>query len=119
LAANKLASACGERVTRYEDVALELLCAHYRVSPIDFVNEELGALATDTTRARRLRQTLRAYLTSGQNGAACAASVGISPRTVSHRLRACEETLGVQIADRSAELHTALRLHHLFERGAL
>jgi len=45
------------------------------------------------------------------------ARLGISVRTASYRIRSIEELLGRTIASRNAELHTAIRLHRLLDRG--
>lgn len=100
----------GAPVGRFHDVAFEALAAADEAGARRFVADELGPLAGDDTRARRLRETLLAYFAAGQNGAAAAKALHISPRTLSYRLRAADELAPAPIAVRSLELHAALRL---------
>ncbi len=114
-AAHGLAGLAGWPLSRYRDVALEALGARDELAAREFVGDELRALAEEGNRARRLRETLLAYLERGQNGASAAAALRISPRTLSYRLRSAEALIDAPIGARSAELHTALRLKRLLD----
>lgn len=102
------------RLTHYDDVALlaamradvllhESLRRRY-VEPLEGLRD--GGEAT--------RQTLRAYISSGQNTASAAASLSISRRAVSYRLRSAEDLFGRPIANAAAEIEAALRYSELF-----
>jgi hypothetical protein len=97
-------------VTHYGEVALEALAAGDPDEARAFVVRELRGLEGDDARARRLRETLRAWFAAGQNAAATAAALGVHEQTVAARLRAVEERTGAPPAARRAELETALRL---------
>lgn len=71
---------------------------------------ELAGIAGADTRSRRLRETLRAYFSAGQNAALTAKRLGIHEQTVAQRLGAVEERTGRAVASRRAELETALRI---------
>lgn len=117
-AAHALGSARGEAVTRFETVSLEWLATRDRAAAQRFVADELGPLLADEgDRGGRLLDTLGAYLEAGYNASSMAARLGISVRTASYRIRSIEEQLGCTIASRNAELHTAIRLHRLLDRG--
>jgi DNA-binding PucR family transcriptional regulator len=76
-----------------------------------FVVEELGELADDTERARRIRETLLASLSTGSQARA-AAELGVHENTVRLRIRSATEKLGDDLANRRTELLVALRLRH-------
>jgi hypothetical protein len=81
----------------------EALLSSY-VKPLDEDGEEVGA---------DLRQTLRAYFSTGHHASAAAELLGVNRRTVANRLRAIESRLGQRIEDCHAEVHVALRLEAL------
>jgi hypothetical protein len=110
LTAHRFAQALGQPVIRHEEVAVAALASADRAAAAQLVHDELGALMGEQQRAGRLMDTLSAYLEHGQNGASAAAVLGVSPRTVSHRLRLIESALGHPVSSRAIELHTALRL---------
>lgn len=116
--AYELARTLDRPLTLYSDVALEALAGRDEAAAQRFAQGELGGLLEDTRRAEQQRETLLCYLSHGQNTASTATELYLSPRTVSYRLRRIEEILGTEIAGRSAELHTALRLHALRSRAA-
>lgn len=62
-----------------------------------------------------LRQTLRAYLESGGNAVAAAASLGVNRHTVQRRLRRIEADLGDSLHRWHAELKVALDLEDVRE----
>ena len=101
----------GERpLTRYDEVALESLVLHDERLARDIALRELGPLAAPDQRAATLRETLRAYYTTGQNASAAAALLGVHERTVSYRLQSAGERLGHPIVTRRDELAVALRV---------
>jgi hypothetical protein len=108
--AQRAALDTGAPVTRYEDIALEALAAQDEDEAREFIRRELRGLDGDDLRSRRLRETLRAYFSAGQNAAATAAALGLHEQTVAQRLRAVEERIGRPVPSRRAELETALRL---------
>lgn len=63
----------------------------------------------------RLRTTLGAWFDARESVSATAEALEIAPRTVTYRLRRAESLLGHAIAERRAEIETALRLQRLFE----
>lgn len=97
-------------VTRYDEVALEALVAGDGARIRAFVSRELHGLDAPDARSARLRETLRAYFSTGQNASAAAAILGVHEHTVAYRLRTIEERLGRPVTARRAELETALRL---------
>jgi hypothetical protein len=108
--AHVVALRSGRAVIRYDDVALEALVAGDESRVRAFVARELRGLDGNDVRSRRLRETLRAYFSTGQNASAAAALLGVHEHTVAYRLRAIEERLGRPVTARRAELETALRL---------
>jgi DNA-binding PucR family transcriptional regulator len=61
------------------------------------------------------RRTLRAYFSTGCNGASAAVILKIKRQGVSYRLRTAQARLGCTLADRGAEIDLALRLEELGE----
>lgn len=108
--AHRVAVRSEAAVTRYDEVALESLVADDDVRIRAFVARELRGLDGPDVRARRLRETLRAYFASAQNASAAAALLGVHEHTVAYRLRTIEERLGRPVTSRRAEIETALRL---------
>jgi DNA-binding PucR family transcriptional regulator len=104
----------------YDDVAIVALALRDPERAKEFVADELGALAGDDPRSTLLRETLRAYFSSGANAAAAGARLGVHDRTVANRLQAVERHLldGRSINARRDELNLALRLHQLPRRGS-
>jgi DNA-binding PucR family transcriptional regulator len=117
LAAHRVASHLPQRVTRYDDVALEAALLHDVHAARHFVDRELGPLAASDTRSRLLRETLAGYLRSGLNAAATAVVLHVSDRTVAYRIRGVEEALGRSVLSRSTELAAAVRLHRVLSPG--
>jgi hypothetical protein len=97
-------------LTRYDEVALESLALQDVPLARAFAERELGPLGAPDERAAALRETLRAYFTTGQNASAVAAMLGIHERTVSYRLQSAGERLGRPVAARRDELALALRI---------
>ena len=102
-------------VTEYADVALEALVLRDSQALRDFVHREIGPLNGTDQRSTVLRETLRAYFATGQNGASTAHVLGIHERTVAYRLRSIEERLGTTVQKRRDELSAALRFRALLQ----
>jgi hypothetical protein len=115
LQAYRVAAIRGAPVTRYDDVALEALVVQDERLAKDFVARELGALASPDAKTARLRATLRAYFSLGQNASAAGALLKVHERTVGYRLATIEERIGRPIIGRRDELGLALRIHALLE----
>ncbi len=92
---------------------LEMLLLDDPESARAFVADELGALAADTERAGRTRDTLLAWLACGSQAQA-AVELGVHENTVRQRVRHAAEALGDALVERRTEVLVALRL-----RGAL
>jgi hypothetical protein len=113
--AYRIALATGADRIRFARVApLAALIRDPEVARI-FVACELGGLAADTDRCRRLRATLRVHLESGQKIAGTANLQRVARKTVHRHVYAAEELLGHWIGERSAEVLLALRLFDLLE----
>ena len=107
--AHGVAARTDERIVRYRDVALEAFAIEAGPGARDFVLEELSPLLGDDRHSPRLRETLAAYLESGQSAASAAAMLGESDRTTAYRVRSLEERLGFPVRERATELGIALR----------
>lgn len=105
----------GERIVLVRDAALEALALGDQDLARELVRAELGGLASPDERALRLRTTLSTWFAQRESVSATAAALDVAPRTVTYRLRRAESLLGHAIADRRAEIETALRLQRLFE----
>src|SRR6185503_2314258 len=105
-------------LTRYDDVALESLTLQDAALARAFAERELGPLGAPGEREAVLRQTLRAYFTTGQNASAAAAVLGVHERTIGYRLQSAGERLGRPVASRRDELAVALRILTVLEPGA-
>jgi len=99
-----------EPIVRYTDVALlaavmqdDLLAISLRQLYLEPL-EDGGA---------GLRETLRAYLAAGRNGASAAKALGVSRQTVNQRLQTAEERIGRSLLTSGSELDAALRLAEL------
>lgn len=117
LAAHRVATHLPQRVTRYDDVALEAALLHDVHAARQFVDRELGPLTAPDTRSRLLRETLGSYLQSGLNAAATAALLHVSDRTIAYRIHGIEEALGRSVLSRSSELAAAVRVHRVLTTG--
>lgn len=101
----------------YRDVRLESLLLDDPPAAQLFIEEELGALAADSERAARIRETLRVSLTAGSQARA-AAELGVHENTVRLRVRSATELLGDVLTERRTELLVALRLRRALGGGA-
>jgi sugar diacid utilization regulator len=117
-AAYAVAQRVGSRVTRYADVALMAFGLSDELLASAFVKLYLGPLDNEPRRGAKLRDTLKAYFTAGQNAASASAALGVHERTVGYRLRNVEDRLGYSINARHAELEVALRIEELHQGAA-
>jgi hypothetical protein len=115
LQAYRVAVISGAPVTRYDDVTLEALVVQDERLAREFVARELGPLAAPDAKTARLRATLRAYFSLGQNASATGALLKVHERTVGYRLATIEERIGRPITRRRDELGLALRIHALIQ----
>jgi PucR-like helix-turn-helix protein/diguanylate cyclase with GGDEF domain len=118
LQAYRVAVVGGAPVTLYDDVALEALVVQDERLAREFAARELGPLAGPDARTAKLRATLRAYFSLGQNASAAGALLGVHERTIAYRLTTVEERIGRPIARRRDELALALRIYALLEPEA-
>lgn len=115
LVAWQVADARGGGVVAARDAMVEALALGDQDLARELVRAELGLLAGPDERSVRLRTTLGAWFDARESVSATAAALEIAPRTVTYRLRRAESLLGHAIAERRAEIETALRLQRLFE----
>lgn len=97
-------------VTAYHDVALDALVTSDLSAAGVFVQDELGELADDSERSRRLRDTLTAFFDEAMSWGRTAERLGIHQNTVMYRVGQAKELLGRPITERRLELEVALRL---------
>lgn len=102
----------GERLVRGRDVILHVAVMEEDTFAKSLVDAYLAPLKQHAN-ARKLLEALRAYLASGGNAAAAAASIGVTRHTVQRRIRTVEETLGRPFQSCFAELHIALEIDEL------
>jgi DNA-binding PucR family transcriptional regulator len=105
-------------ITRYRDVALLVVLLADETRARGLARVELGPLIGDDDVAVRLRETIDAYLTSGESQVATARRLFIHEKTVKYRLRQAEELLGCKISERRSELAAALVVHRVFGADA-
>lgn len=101
----------GERIVRYDDVALLASMLQDTLLSASLRERYLAPLAEERDGGEALRETLRAYFASDRKVSSAAAALGVDRHTVSNRLRTVEEKLGQSLAAIAVELEAALRLH--------
>lgn len=113
LAAQRVALArrSGQAVTRYDDVAALALLARDHEAAQRFALRTLAGLADAT--AGKLRETVRAVLTSG-SGEVAATSLRVHKNTVRYRLARAEGLLGMPVRSRPGDLLLALDYYEAF-----
>jgi hypothetical protein len=107
-----------KQLVRYADVALVASMLQDDLLSASLRKLYLMPLATERDGGEVLRQTLRAYFAAGRNASSAAASLGVSRRTVTNRLRAIEARLERPLGSAGAEIETALRFHELQDIAA-
>lgn len=106
-----LPGAVGRRVTRMRRHVLEAAVLDNRAYTESLIATYIQPLEDESAKlADDLRQTLHAYLRSGQNAKSAAEHLGIDRHTVCRRVRKFEELVGERIEDCFAQLDIALRL---------
>jgi hypothetical protein len=103
-----LASDVGRQVVGYAQVELVSLLASDLPRAREFVATRLGALAAASEPARRLRETLRAFLAAGGRSGRAAKELYVHQNTVVYRVKRAEELLGGRVSDEPLELMCAL-----------
>lgn len=115
--AAELPDAAGRRVTRMRRHVLEAAVLRNRAFTESLIATYIKPLEEEPARtAADLRNTLWAYLRSGQNTKSAADNLGIDRHTVLRRVRKVEELVGERIEDCFAQLDTALRLAVIQDR---
>lgn len=99
-------------ITRFCDVDIACLVAGMlgEEARSAFVGRELGTLADADETARRLRETLRAYLASGCDVAGTAERFSLHPNGLRYRIRQAEKRIGHSIQQRRGHLEVALEI---------
>lgn len=109
----------GPSATAFADVgAVALMCSNLDVTRT-WVEDTLGALAADDKPHARLRETLRAFLSSGGSYTAAADQLNMHKNSVMYRLRKAEEELGHSLRDGRLQLELALDVCHWLGRAVL
>jgi hypothetical protein len=111
----RLARLVGDSAARsldYASVSSITLLSEDLDSARDFVQRELGPLASATTPMRALRETLFRYLEHERSVTTVATELHVARGTVAYRVRKAEELLGHDVGRRRFDLHAALLLAH-------
>lgn len=99
-------------LTRYDDVAALTLLTADPDAAERFVRRTLGGLAEPD--ADRLRETVRAVLTTPGGAEAAARRIGVHKNTVRYRVTAAERVLGGRLQERVGDLVLALDYFETF-----
>jgi DNA-binding PucR family transcriptional regulator len=97
-------------VTGYAQVEIVSLLAADLPRARAFVAGRLGPLAATGEPARRLRETLRAFLAAGGSATRVARELHVHQNTVAYRVKRAEELLGRRVTEDPVELICALEL---------
>ncbi|GGO86094.1 transcriptional activator protein [Nocardioides phosphati] len=100
-------------ITLFADVEILSLISTAGASADRFVQRTLGELAEDSEANARLRETVRALLTTGSVDAA-ARHLTVHKNTVRYRVTQAEALLGTPLASGRSEVELALRYHEAF-----
>lgn len=95
-------------VTHYDAVQIAYLMGVDRDALKRFVQRELGALTRADDATERLRETLRAYYSSGNSPARAAQQLRVHKNTVRYRIEQAQELLGDSFSTRRLEVELAL-----------
>lgn len=116
-AAAELPGAAARKVTRMRRHVLEAAVLENRAFKESLIATYIEPLEDDSAKlAADLRETLHAYLRSGQNAKSAAELLGIDRHTVFRRVRKVEELVGERVEDCFAQLDIALRLAMISDR---
>jgi PucR C-terminal helix-turn-helix domain/GGDEF-like domain len=105
-----VARAAGTPVVRYSEVALLAAILQDDVVATSLRELYLNPLERGADGGEVLRDTLKAYFAAGGHTSSAAATLGVSRRTISNRLRDVEDRLGSPVEKRAGELQVALML---------
>ncbi|MCF3142876.1 PucR family transcriptional regulator [Streptomyces platensis] len=101
----------GDWLTDYRDVRLVALATTDPEHARWFVHDLLGPLASDGTRVRELRETLRVYLAEEHSLRAAAGTLHVARNTITYRVKRAEELLPPSTTTGSTlELRLALEI---------
>lgn len=106
-------------VMRWADHVLTILVGQNLEKAAWYVDSVLGPLAKKSEKAGNYRQTLSAYLQSGNSLLHGAEALGIHRNTLVYRLQQIEQLLGYPIKQRELEIRCALHLITQFESNLL
>jgi DNA-binding PucR family transcriptional regulator len=101
------------RITESEQAGLVALMVSDLDAVRSWVSHALGPLAIDLEGNARLRDTVRAFLSSGGSYTAAAQQLLLHKNTVQYRIRKAEETRGRPLSDGRLEVEVALLAVHL------
>lgn len=102
----------------YRDFAVSALIGQDSQRVTDFIHDTLGALAADSNRAARLRETLRIYLAEASNAPRTADRLHTHRNTIRQRVESATELLGYDPEQHRLAVELALKLSHQFGLGA-
>jgi DNA-binding PucR family transcriptional regulator len=100
-------------VVRYPDVALLASLLQDEALATSLRRRYLAPLANTRDGGETLRLTLRASFLAGCNASSAAAALGVKRHTVTNRIRAIENRLGLSLGAYAAEVELVLRLESL------
>jgi DNA-binding PucR family transcriptional regulator len=101
------------RITESEQAGLVALMVSDLDAVRSWVSHALGPLAVDVEGNARLRDTVRAFLSSGGSYTAAAQELLLHKNTVQYRIRKAEETRGRPLSDGRLDVEVALLAVHL------
>lgn len=117
-AALKVVIRLNQSIGRYAEVSLIAAILSNDLLPTSLERDYLAPLARERDGGRSLRRTLRAYFSASRNGRAAAAALGVTPQTVTNRLRRVEARLGLPMWVCGLELEAALRVADLLQQAS-
>ncbi len=103
---------------RYGEVALLASLLKDELLAVSLREIYLAPLVTERDDGETLRETLKAYFSTGRHLSSAAAALGIDRHTVANRLRAIEERLGRSLSSCASDIEIALRLDELGNAGS-
>lgn len=101
----------------YRDFAVSTLTGQDPQRATDFIHDTLRGLAEDTTRAARLRETLRVYLAEASNAPRTADRLHTHRNTIRQRIESATELLGYDPEQHRLAVELALELKYKLGLG--